>query len=248
MPNEITPTRVLRSSSTKNNDTSTTSNKTTKHKSNSESKRKDKEQPSESDDSSVVTMQVDNSSNPSFSHVSFLMLRANVNASKKGTDTMRSVFIKLHKALKEADNTITFTQYKTDPVIDQSGRVQSNSSLNLQDTSAYPTSITALSKYYFGARPLSEGGTIWAQIRILHEEDIDNIVADTREELKEMNCHLTIQAIQHWDVARIGFLKNLHWDIDVDSLREYFQDMMKKLHRKEEITLGLKVKTPFIGQ
>jgi hypothetical protein len=79
-----------------------------------------------------------------------------------------------------------------------------------------PESITAIGKFFHGSRPRSEGGVIWTQIRILHNEPIHNIIADTRTEIKEMNAFIVLQAIQHWNVETIGFLKNLHPDVDND--------------------------------
>ena len=48
---------------------------------------------------------------------------------------------------------------------------------------------------------------MWCQIRIVYTESIYNIVADTKAELSEMGINVTIQMIQHWDVAHIGFQK-----------------------------------------
>ena len=64
----------------------------------------------------------------------------------------------------------------------------------------------------------------------------------------ENGGHFTVQNIQHWDVAHLGFLKNLHWDIDVLALADYFNSTLKRLSKKETITVGLKVKTPFDGK
>ena len=93
-----------------------------------------------------------------------------------------------------------------------------------------------------------DGGNVWCQIRIVHTELIDNIVADTKAELSEMGTNLTIQMIQHWDVAHIGFLKNLFWDVDTISLTEFIQTQLSKLHKSEAIMVGLKVKGPFDGK
>ena len=111
-----------------------------------------------------------------------------------------------------------------------------------------PESITALGKYFQGCRPRSEGGVIWTQIRLLHNEPIQNIIADIRTEIKEMNAFITLQSIQHWNVETIGFLKNLHPDVDNESIQRYFIEEINTLHQKEEkLLIGMKVRTPYDG-
>ena len=55
----------------------------------------------------------------------------------------------------------------------------------IKDPESVPESITAMCNYYFGARINSKGGQIWTQVRILHNEEIDNIIVDTMEDFKE---------------------------------------------------------------
>ena len=63
-----------------------------------------------------------------------------------------------------------------------------------------------------------------------------------------MNAFITLQAIQHWNVETIGFLKNLHPDVDNESIQRYFIDEINKLHHKEEkLLIGIKVRTPYDG-
>ena len=58
---------------------------------------------------------------------------------------------------------------------------------------------------------------------------------------------LTLHTIQHWDVANIGFLKNLYWDVDIKSFAEFFQIHLQRLSRTAHLPVGLKVKTPYDG-
>ena len=79
-----------------------------------------------------------------------------------------------------------------------------------------------MGKYFHGARPNNKGGTIWTQVRLLLSKEIDNIIADTKEDFSEKKGRLALQRIQHWDVATLGFLKNVHPDVDVHQLTSYF--------------------------
>ena len=96
------------------------------------------------------------------------------------------------------------------------------------DAEDIPDSVTAMGKYFFGARPNSKGGSIWTQIRLLHDVPIDNIIADTREDFIEKEARLTLQPIQHWDVVSIGFLKKFHPDVDVNNLNHYLCEALTK--------------------
>ena len=105
-----------------------------------------------------------------------------------------------------------------------------------------------MGKYFHGARPNNKGGTVWTQVRLLHNVEIENIIADTREDFIEKKGRLTIQSIQHWDVATLGFLKNVHPDVDVHQLSAFFTQALNSIHRSGELKVGLKVKSPFDGR
>ena len=84
-----------------------------------------------------------------------------------------------------------------------------------------------MSKFFFGARPNSKGGNIWTNIRLLHTQPIENIIADTKEDFKEADVSICLQSIQHWDVGSIGFLQPMHPDVDVDNLHAYLSEALK---------------------
>lgn len=105
-----------------------------------------------------------------------------------------------------------------------------------------------MSKFYYGARPNSKGGTLWTDICLIHTEPIKNITADTKENFRETNASMSLQSIQHWDVGKIGFLQRMHPDVDVDNLYVYLADALNKSHPSKELKIGLKVKTPWDGK
>ena len=202
-----------------------------------------------SDDDTVKVAQRNNDTEKyKFKEVSFLKVSVNVQKALKATASMKTKFQEVFKCLREADDTTVLTHYKLDPTKDENDLFFNERNAILLNEMEIPESITAIGKFFQGCRPRSEGGIIWTQIRILHNEPIHNIIADTRTELKEMNAFVTLQAIQHWNVESIGFLKNLHPDVDNESIQRYFTDEINKLHNKEEILLiGIKVRTPYDG-
>ena len=201
----------------------------------------------ESDDDTVMH---GNDSNASMSHkyASFLLLRTEVAASKKGTEAMKTQLATLLLTLREADESLALTPYKSELELGSDEQVVTAKSNLLSDSEALPTSITALGRFFFGARPRSDGGSVWAQIRLVHDEPIDNIIMDTKEDLKMKDANISLQSIQHWDVHQLGFLKNLHPDVDVKALTEFLETFLRIKTKQKTTPLGLKVKTPYDGK
>ena len=183
----------------------------------------------------------------SYKHVSYLKLGAMVQASKKGTATMKTKYQELFKTIQEADSDACLSIYKTDPDPDSSGKYIAQPNQIITCPTLIPESITAMSKFFFGSRPKSEGGVIWTQLRLLHNEPMENILADTKADFQEQGSTLTLQSIQHWDVAALGFLKNLHPDIDGENLERYLNEKLNCLHRPGDLTIGIRVKSPYDG-
>ena len=177
----------------------------------------------------------------------FCTLRFNVPKAPNATETMRNKINKLFTVLLQADDSLMFTTYKTDPPSSRDSLICTASDLTLSSPDDLPTSITAIGKHFFGARPNSKGGSVWAQVRLIHNVEIENIITDTNEDFKVSESQLFVQTIQHWNVKCIGFLKNLHPDVDVNLLSSFFQTEIAALTRNT-LVFGLKVKTPFDGR
>ena len=102
------------------------------------------------DDTSVQldkTMQANNSDND-YDHqqASFLMLRAEVISSKKGTETMQTKLVRIFSVLHEADDSIAFTPFKSDIDKTTAGLVTSSHSTTITSPDTLPHSITSLGK------------------------------------------------------------------------------------------------------
>ena len=182
-------------------------------------------------------------------YATFITIRFDVKASAKGSETMRNKLCELYKVLLQADATIQFTKYKCDNKRDkETSKVITKTTDVLSNPENIPTSITAMSNFFFGARPNSKGGAVWAQTRVVHSEEIDNIIEDTKEDFKEKGAQIYKQTIQHWDVTTVGFLKNVHPEVDIENLSEYFQTTINKSTPSNDIEIGLKVKVPYDGK
>ena len=114
---------------------------------------------------------------------------------------MKEQFQELFKIIKDADSEAAITPYKTTTIYQNDGLPTHIASKLVID---YPDDnldyVTVISKYVVGARPKSKGSTIWTQIRMIHNADIENIIVDTGEDFLEKG-RLTKQPIQRWDVV-----------------------------------------------
>ena len=183
------------------------------------------------DDMSVETPKGNNKSDTFIDAIftSFLYFRFKVEASKKGSETMRAKIKELFKIMQVADPDICLSHYKIDIEKDNKGNIMPISDrFVVEAPEDISESITGMSKIFFGARPNSKGGNIWTNIRMLHTEHIENIIADTREDFKELDAGIGLQSIQHWDVGSIGFIQRMHPDVDVENLHEYLSAALKK--------------------
>ena len=200
-----------------------------------------------SDDDTVECANGDNRK-VSFPGVSFLKLSVKVAKANKATALMRTRFQEVFKCIRDSDPTAILSHFRLDPVPDADGMFPVVQTATATTPEEIPDSITAMGKFFHGCRPRSEGGIIWTQVRLMHSEPIDNILADTRTELEEKSGNLSLQSIQHWDVETIGFLKNLHPDVDNESMQSFLLDAVNRLHPGEDrLLIGIKVRTPYDG-
>ena len=204
----------------------------------------------EAEDSMPVdTTSANNTDKLLSTYATFMTIRFEVKASSKGSGRMRNKLCELYKILLQADTTLQFNKFKCDNKKDkETSKTITNTSDVLSNTDEIPASAIAMSNYFYGARPNSKGGNIWEQTRMMHSEDIDNIIEDTREDFKEKGAQIFKQTIQHWDVTTIGFLTNVHPDIDTENLSEFFGQTLKKINPSEDIEIVLKVKVPYDGK
>ena len=133
----------------------------------------------EEDTMSVNTEQHENGDEESFfvdrKFCTFCSLRFSVAKANKATDTMRLKLQELMTILQQADDSVMFTIYKTNPPQPINNLISTSPSLVLASPEELPTSITALSKHFFGARPNSKGDNVWAQVQLIHNVEIENI-------------------------------------------------------------------------
>ena len=102
------------------------------------------------------------------------------------------------KILQDANEAVAFSIYKTTTTYEDEGPPTPITFKEvIKDPDSVPESITAMSKYCVRVHPNSKGGQIWAHVCMLHNEDINNIIADTMEDSKEDKARLSKQMIQH---------------------------------------------------
>ena len=108
---------------------------------------------------------------------------------------------KLFGILQAANKTVKLAVYKRRFVTPETDAIEKGE--------AVPKQITAFQKYAFKGKPNKTGGTTWKNIRIFHNEYIQDILEDNKEEFPDVNFGLYLQAIQHHDVQVIGWLMHM---------------------------------------
>lgn len=142
---------------------------------------------------------------------------------------MQNKIQSLFKILQVVDSDVCFLHYRLNIEIDSEGVITPISDiLVVKDPGNISESITGMSKFFFRAHPNSKGENICtANVHLLHTQPIENIIADTKEDFKEVDANIGLPPIQHWEVGSILFLQCMHPDVDVDNLHLYLSAALK---------------------
>ena len=105
---------------------------------------------------------------------------------------MRDQFQKLFKIIQDADVDAELSVYKTTITYDKDNTpIPILGKYILDKPDDIPESITTMSKYLFGTCQNSKGGQNWSQIPLLHNDDIDSIIADIRNDFMEKKSRIS---------------------------------------------------------
>ena len=149
-------------------------------------------------------------------HQSFLKVRLEVQAHPDGATGASQALGKLLNILQAADKTVQLAIYK--------GGMLSPEKDAIDKATAIPKQITSFQKYAYRAKPMKSGGTTWTNIKILHDGDIQEILADIKEECHDCNFGISLQNIQHHDVKTIGWLLHFHDKVDIEYWQEFLMN------------------------
>ena len=95
----------------------------------------------------------------------------------KAYEYMRSKIKVIFKILQETDDSIIFSHYNSETIWDDdTGFIPTPLDKVIDDPDKIPPSLAELSKSFFGAWPPKYGDIIWAQVRLLHNETMEDII------------------------------------------------------------------------
>lgn len=144
---------------------------------------------------------------------SFLKVRLEIQAHLEGATGASQSLGKLLNILQAAEKSTQLEIYKE--------RMLSPGKDALDKATLIPKQITSFQKYAYRAKPMKQGGTTWTNLKILHDVDIQEILADIKYECQDNNFGVSLQNIQHHDVQTIGWLLLLHDKVDIDFWQEF---------------------------
>ena len=172
-------------------------------------------------------------------HHSFLKVRLEVSPHPEGATGVSEALGKLLTIFQAADNTVQLAIYKSDSPNPENDAINKAASI--------PTQITAFQKYAFRAKPNKKGGTTWTNIKILHDADIQDILAGTKDECYDINFGVYLQNIQHHDVQVVGWLMHMHDGVDLVFWKNFFDEELEK-RKYPRGSVGLMLRKPLDGR
>ena len=66
--------------------------------------------------------------------------------------------------------------------------------------------MTQLQKYFPKGKPKRGGGTVFTNFLILHDKEVNDIVIDMKDGIETFNAKIGKQRVQHYDVAKLGYI------------------------------------------
>ena len=114
----------------------------------------------------------------------------------------RKVLGKFITAMKNVDPDAVLTYYK-DQSEKSNGRYHNYAKSCIDLAEKVPSSIVQIQKYFLKGRPKKVGGTVFTNILIAHNEDIDNMLEELRRSLERYNRKIRKQRIQHCNAVKI---------------------------------------------
>ena len=149
------------------------------------------------------------------SKVTFISLSAEIKASRAPIETLKTQLTAVLDQLWRVDNTIQVAQYRSPDY----GTV-------LKEGDPLPKLVKELQEYFGGVRTKPGGGRTFADIRIVHTMDWDDIRTDARAYLTAINATVWEKALQQPDTRRACFLEGFPAEIDCHEWTAWFNEML----------------------
>ena len=162
------------------------------------------------------------------STLTFLYLMVDIPSDKDHVERYRIVLTRLLSAIRQADPTAVLVQYETKPKY--SGKQKEVSAdLCIDHPRKMPRSITQLQKFFPKGRPKRGGGTVFTNILLLHNENIEDMILDMKDSLAAYNPKIGKQRIQHYNVAKLGYIMCLLTKIETTKWAEFLKEKVEEI-------------------
>jgi hypothetical protein len=177
----------------------------------------------------------DNPSNTVFmgSTLTYLYLMIDIPMDRNHVERYRIIVTKLLSEIRQADPEAVLVQYEATPRY-VGTEIEIDANFCIDHPRKMPRSITQLQKYFPKGKPKKGGGTVYTNILILHKEDIEDMITDMKDGLEAYNPRIGKQRIQHYDVAKLGYIMCLLTKIETKRWAEFLKEQV-------EAILGIKV-------
>ena len=167
------------------------------------------------------------------STLTYLYLMIDIPMDRNHVERYRIIVTKLLSEIRQADPEAVLVQYEATPRY-VGTEIEIDANFCIDHPRKMPRSITQLQKYFPKGKPKKEGGTVYTNILILHKEDIEDMITDMKDGLEAYNPRIGKQRIQHYDVAKLGYIMCLLTKIETKRWAEFLKEQV-------EAILGIKV-------
>ena len=162
------------------------------------------------------------------SALSYLYVMIDIPSDRDHVEKYRIVLTKLLTTIRQADPTAVIMQYETLPKY--SGREKEvSANLCIDHPRKMPRSITQLQKFFPKGRPKRGGGTVFTNILLLHNENIEDIILDMKDGMTSYNPKIGKQRIQHYNVTKLGYIMCLVTKIELTRWTEFLLERVEAI-------------------
>ena len=162
------------------------------------------------------------------SALSYLYIMIDIPSDRDHVEKYRLVLTKLLTTIRQADPTAVIVQYETLPKY--SGREKEvSANLCIDHPRKMPRSITQLQKFFPKGRPKRGGGTVFTNILLLHNENIEDIILDMKDGMTSYNPKIGKQRIQHYNVTKLGYIMCLVTKIELTRWTEFLLERVEAI-------------------
>ena len=140
----------------------------------------------------------------------------------------RLTLSRLFSAMKSADPNAAMLPCDSKPER-AAGKVHCNRNACIDQLNKLPKSITQMQKCFPKGKPKRGGVTFFTDFLLLHDEKVDDVIVDMKENMHSFNTKMGKQRVQYHDVVKLRCIVLLNTKLEIPRWTEFFQKRTNEL-------------------